>query len=122
MPLDPYVRHWTQDPDGGGVFTGQRDLILKHDQDCPSLKDAWLPRRKGVSCPSDLMECELCGITFFWEGLTGLYDDCPESFWYFCRCCAKRTTACPCCGDCIKKPNGAGGGDAEAARRTPGAS
>jgi hypothetical protein len=105
MPLDPYVERWAQNPDGGGVFTGQRDLILEHDQGCLSLKNAWLPRRKGVSCPSDLMECETCRITFFWEGLTGLYDDCPESFWYFCRCCAEKISSCPCGGDCVKEPD-----------------
>lgn len=106
MPFDPYIERWLTDPDGGGVFTSQRDLIKKHRQDCPSLCHAWLPRRKGVSRPGDMMECELCGITFFREGLTALYDDCPESFWWFCRCCATRTTACPCCGDCEKEPSG----------------
>lgn len=106
MPLDTYVERWTQNPDGGGCFTGQRDLILKHDQECPSLTNAWLPRRKGVSCPSDMMDCETCEITFFWEGLTSLFDDCPESFWYFCRCCAERVARCPCGGDCVRDPNG----------------
>lgn len=106
MAQDSYLASWLGNPDGGGVFTGQRDLILKHDQGCESLRHAWLPRRKGVSCPSDLMECETCNITFFWEGLVGLFDDCPESFWYFCRCCAGKITSCPCGGDCIKEPNG----------------
>ena len=106
MPLNTYVLRWMDDPDGGGAFTGQRDLIHAHDQECPSLREAWLPRRKGVSCPSDMMECETCDIRFFWEGLVGLYDNCPESHWYFCQCCSERITCCPCGGNCIKESYG----------------
>lgn len=106
MTASAWRERWLSDPDGGGCFTGQRDLILAHDQSCPSLNEVWLPRRKGVSCPSDLMECETCGITFFWEGIVGLFDDCPDSFWYFCRCCAEKAASCPCGGDCIKDPDG----------------
>jgi hypothetical protein len=104
--LSEYALSWTRDPDGGGCFTGQRNLILAHDQGCTSLRYAWLPRRKGASCPSDFTECETCGITFFWEGIVGLFDDCPESFWYFCRCCAGKAASCPCGGDCVRESNG----------------
>lgn len=105
MTESTYLARWLVDPDGGGCFTRERDLIIAHPP-CESLRHAWLPRRKGVSCPSDMMECESCEITFFWEGLTGLFDDCPDSFWYFCRCCAEKATRCPCGGNCIKEPNG----------------
>ncbi|HWB35431.1 MAG TPA: hypothetical protein VHA75_05330 [Rugosimonospora sp.] len=106
MALAEYVRRWSEDPDGGDCFTGQRDLILAHDDACSSLRYAWLPRRRGVSCPSDLMECETCRITFFWEGITGLFDDCPESMWFFCRCCAEKALSCPCGGNCARQPDG----------------
>lgn len=106
MAETSYLDRWLADPDGGGCFTPQRDRILAHDRNCASLWYAWLPRRKGVSCPSDFTECETCEVSFFWEGITGLFDDCPESFWYFCRCCSERITSCPCGGDCVKEPNG----------------
>jgi hypothetical protein len=101
-----YLNRWIADPDGGGAFTGQRDLILAHDPACPSLEHAWMPRRRGVTALGDIMGCDTCDITFFWEGVVGLFDDCPDSFWYFCRCCAKRVTACPCGGDCSKEESG----------------
>lgn len=103
--LETYLETWTKNPDGGGMFTGQRDLILAHDQECPSLRYAWLPRRGGVTCLSDFMGCESCDISFCWEGITGLFDDCPDSFWYFCHCCAAKVTQCPCGGTCVKNPN-----------------
>lgn len=106
MAENTYLARWLTDPDGGGCFTRQRDLILAHDQDCTSLRHAWLPRRRGVSCPGDFTECETCDITLFWEGSVGLFDDCPESFWYFCHCCAERVTSCPCGGECVKDPDG----------------
>lgn len=100
--LTEYVRHWIADPDGGGMFTGQRNLIQAHDTQCPSLKDAWLPRRKGVTALGDTMGCDVCDITFFWEGLVALFDDCPDSHWYFCRCCAEKVADCPCSAGCAK--------------------
>lgn len=94
--LSNYGRSWLTDPDGGGRFTGQRDAVLAHDQTCPSLADIWVPRKGGVSCPSDLMECETCRITFFWEGLRVAFEDCPYSNHWYCVCCLAKATACPC--------------------------
>lgn len=97
-----YLDQWLANPDGAGTFTRQRDLVLAHDRACPSLREAWMPRRKGVSCPSDLMECHACGITFFREGLTEPFSECMDANWFFCDCCAKRATACPCGDNCVK--------------------
>lgn len=102
--LDTWVEKWLEDPDGGGIFPPQRDSILAHDQECTSLNHAWLPRRKGVSCPSDLMECDTCGITFFWEGIVGFFDDCPDSEYFFCQCCSEKIAVCPCGNTCAKQP------------------
>ncbi len=104
MPDLTYLNQWLVNPDGGGCFTRQRDLIATHDQTCSSLREAWMPRRKGASCPSDLMECDTCGITFFWEGITEPFSECPDRFWFFCYCCAEKVTACPCGATCVKNP------------------
>ena len=95
---------WVSDPLGGGVFTRQRDLILAHPPSCPSLLHAWQPRKGGVTCVSDLMDCHSCSVTFFWDGITTLFEDCPDSWWYFCRCRADRALACPCGGGCVREP------------------
>lgn len=92
--MTPYLVQWLADPDGGGRFSRQRDLIAGHPASCTSLIQAWLPRRDGVSCPSDLMECDNCGITFFWEGLRTVFEDCPESHHWLCECCAPATCSC----------------------------
>lgn len=97
--ITDYVLRWLDNPDGGGVSTGQRDAIRAHDQMCPSLAHAWLPRRGGVSCPSDLMECQSCEITFFWEGLRVAFEDCPWSNHWYCVCCRDRTNSCGCAPD-----------------------
>lgn len=114
--LSEYLLRWTQDPDGGGCFTRQRDLILSHSIACASLGHAWLPRKGGVTGLGDLTGCDTCDITFFWEGIVGLFDDCPESFWYFCHCCAKKATSCPCGGDCLRDPNNHSSGKPGGAR------
>lgn len=100
--LDDWSKQWIKDPDGGGAFSYQRDLIVEHDQTCPSLAHVWLPRRKSVSCFSDWMSCDVCEITFGWEGIVSFFDDCPDSAYFFCRCCAEKVTRCPCGGDCVR--------------------
>jgi hypothetical protein len=97
--ITPYVLRWLDDPDGGGVFTSQRDAIRAHDQTCPSLAHPWLPRRKGVSCLSDMMECQECGVTFFWEGLRVAFEDCRWSNHWYCVCCLAKVTGCGCSAD-----------------------
>lgn len=93
----PGMHRWLTDPDGGGRFTRQRDAILAHDPACSGLKDVWLPRKGGVSCPSDLTDCHGgCGVTFFNEGTVIAFEDCPESWHYYCACCLARTEQCPC--------------------------
>lgn len=90
-----YLQQWLDSPDGGGMFTAQRDQILAHGLDCPGLSDVWMPRRGGHSCPSDLIECDGCGITFFWEGIRVVDEDsCLYSNHFYCACCA--TTECGC--------------------------
>lgn len=89
MTLDTYTRSWMENPDGGGLFTGQRDLISVHDHTCASLHQVWLPRRQGTSCPSDLDDCEDCRLTFYNEGV-GMYD--TDTGWdvLLCQCCARK--------------------------------
>jgi hypothetical protein len=93
--IEGAIQRWMDNPDGGGSFLRQRDAIAKHDQECESLKWAWLPRKTGSVCPSDLSYCDAeCGITFFNEGVFGQVGDCKEC--WFCECCAKNITVCPC--------------------------
>jgi hypothetical protein len=93
--LDSYILKWLDDPKGGGVFTRQRDGIRSHNPECTSLERVWLPRLGGVSCPSDLSECESCGITFFWEGLHAA-DGCPYYLCNYCQCCKDAGGSCAC--------------------------
>lgn len=104
--MSTYRQQWLASPDGGETFSNIRDSILSHDQSCSSLEHAWLPRRKGTTSLGDIMGCEICDLTFFWEGVVGLFDDCPESFWYFCSCCADKIVDCPCGGPCKKESSG----------------
>jgi hypothetical protein len=76
--MNSYIRKWAADADGGGYFDNQRDKLLVHDPTCQSLSDPWLPRKGGVSCPSDLFWCMECGTAFFNEGS---YPD------WLCECC-----------------------------------
>jgi hypothetical protein len=95
--LDPYVTSWIDNPDGGGRFTSQRDAIRAHNPACASLAHVWLPRRGGVSCPSDLSDCDGgCGVTFYNEAFTIAFEDCPESEHWYCACCLTKATTCPC--------------------------
>jgi hypothetical protein len=96
MTAPDYVRAWLGNPDGGGRFTGQRDKIRAHDPTCPGLAHAWLPRKGGVSCPTDSMPCQGCGIEIYWDGLRTAFEDCPESNHWYCPCCLAKITACGC--------------------------
>jgi len=89
-----YLQRWLDDPEGGGCFARQSRLIREHNPDCPSLDHAWMPRRGGYSCLTDSMECEVCGITFFWDGLLTIHEDCPYSHHWVCRCCTLATCRC----------------------------
>ncbi|MFJ2630888.1 hypothetical protein ACIO6U_02840 [Streptomyces sp. NPDC087422] len=42
------------------------------------------------------MSCDGCGIDFFWEGLRKAFEDCPESWHWYCACCLTKATNCPC--------------------------
>ena len=65
-----------------------------HDKTCKSLPDLWLGRRGGVSCPSDLTDCDKCGATFFNEGVTDLNWDRPDAEPdYRCECCRRPVPA-----------------------------
>ncbi|MER6488772.1 hypothetical protein ABT264_35150 [Streptomyces virginiae] len=96
MTLLAYITRWLDDPDGGGSWTDIRDEIRDHDQTCDSLNHAWLPRRGGVSCLSDWMSCDRCGVTFGWDGLNTVFEDCPESRHWLCNCCTAKATTCGC--------------------------
>jgi hypothetical protein len=94
--LSAYAQKWLDDPDGGGCFSYQRDAIRAHEPSCEGLADVWLPRKGGYSSLGDLMECDGCRITFFWDGLRVAFEDCPESNHWYCPCCLAKTTTCPC--------------------------
>ena len=88
---------WAADPDGGGRFTGDRDAVLAHDPECRSLAEIWKPRKGGRTCLGDTHECSGgCETTFYVEGLTSAFPDCPKSWHYYCACCLAKATACPC--------------------------
>lgn len=91
------ARRWAADPDAGGYFTGDRDAVLAHDPECRSLSEIWRPRRNGRTCLSDIRECGGgCETTFYVEGLSMVFPDCPESWHYFCACCRAKAKVCPC--------------------------
>lgn len=60
----------------------------EHDKTCTSLPHLWLGRKGGVSCPSDLDDCDGCGVTFFHEGLTCTDYD-ADDLEYLCDCCRR---------------------------------
>lgn len=99
MSLTVHGQLWLKDPHGGGTFTDQRDAVLAHDPACISLSSIWTPRKGSASSPSDLMECEVCKITFLWSGLREAFRDCQFSFHYYCACCLKKVRCCPCGDD-----------------------
>lgn len=102
--ITAYMQQWLDNPDGGGRFPVQRDAIRAHDQTCTSLNSAWLPRAGGHSCLSDLTECDGdCGITFFNEGLVPGFEDCPDVWHWYCRCCLAKATTCSCTDNQEKK-------------------
>lgn len=91
------IKGWAANPDGGGHNPGLMKEILAHDPACTSLRDIWMPRRTGKSCPSDLTTCHgPCGLTFYNEGLGMKFEDCPESWHYYCTCCAAKVSTCGC--------------------------
>lgn len=77
-----FFQWWLDDEKGGKHewWKEIKDKLLVHDSTCQSLIHAWLPRKGGVSCPSDLFWCEGCFVSFFNEGSFG----CPE---WLCECC-----------------------------------
>jgi hypothetical protein len=100
--LPPHIRWYFGHP---GAWDSVKDAIRNHDQTCRSLKDIWLARTGGVSCPSDLARCDDCGVMFYNEGLLGQYPpgwktgdpiletedpDEPGEFY--------EATLCECCG------------------------
>ena len=95
MTLSAYVVRWLDDPDGGGTFTRQRDLIRAHPPECSSLAHPWLPRKGGVSCITDTISCQGCGTDFFWEGMHAPERDCPYSDHFYCQCCLTEECECP---------------------------
>lgn len=68
--LSPRMKSYYDRP---GLFDRVKRDILAHDQTCASLPDLWLARAGGVSCPSDMADCDDCGVTFYNEGLMGQY-------------------------------------------------
>ncbi len=91
-----YLQAWLDSPDGGGHFPRQRDAVQAHNQTCSSLRHAWLPRRTGSVCPSDLSECDGdCGVTFFNEG-GHTFEDCADAVHWYCACCFAEAEGCPC--------------------------
>lgn len=90
-----------------GCWDSIKQAILEHDPSCVSLKDIWLARTGGVSCPSDLGRCDDCKVMFYNEGLMGQYspngwksgdpvlqtvdpDDGEEYEATLCECCGRK--------------------------------
>ena len=73
-----------------GVFPEIRADYEAHDKSCVSLRDIWLGRKGGVTCPGDLEDCVDCGVTFYREGVSWLNYDAPddEEEIHACGCCA----------------------------------
>jgi hypothetical protein len=92
--MNPTLARWLDDPDGGGTFVRQAELIRKHDPGCPSLEHVWLPRKGGYSCLTDSMECDVCNVTFFWAALLIDNDRCPYSTHFVCSCCVLDNCGC----------------------------
>jgi hypothetical protein len=74
--LPPRLKSYYDRP---GLFSHIQQAILAHDPSCLSLPDLWLGHVGGVSCPSDISDCDDCGVTFYNEGLMGQYP--PDRNW-----------------------------------------
>jgi hypothetical protein len=97
VTLTDHGRRWTQDPNGGGRFPGLRDAVLAHDQTCTSLNEIWTPHKGGVTGFGDTRDCDGdCNVTFYVEGTITAFEDCPNSWHYYCACCLAKATKCPC--------------------------
>ena len=87
--FSPSIVQWAADPDGGGGEghwrVGYAKRLLAHNISCESLRDAWLPRENGVTCPTDLFWCEGCGLSFYNEGAYVTMSD--KYNWWRCECC-----------------------------------
>jgi hypothetical protein len=62
-----------------------------HDKTCVSMRYFWLGSRGGVSCFSDLADCDGCGHTFLNEGVAWVnweVADTDEDEVRLCACCA----------------------------------
>lgn len=92
--MTTYLERWLDDPDGGGCFLRQAELIRQHNPECPSLDDVWLPKRNGYSDLLETMECEVCQLTFFWSGLSENHTGCPDSYHWTCQCCTQSSCRC----------------------------
>ena len=74
------------------LFESIRKAWDEHDKTCESLKHLWLGREGGVSCPSDLTDCTVCGVTFYNEGVEDVNwkSSDPDAEWdYRCECCRR---------------------------------
>ena len=73
------------------MFPRVRKSWDDHDRGCESLEWFWPGHDGGVSCPSDLTDCEDCDTTFFNEGVTNVTWEVPgEDSLYLCSCCARK--------------------------------
>ena len=80
------------------LFENIREAWDEHDKTCTSLEHLWLGRKGGVSCPSDLTDCGVCGVTFYNEGVTNTNWDSkdPDADWdYRCECCSRTPQPSP---------------------------
>ncbi len=89
---------WMDDPQGGqhSRWSRIRIQLEEHDQTCKSLSDPWLPREGGVSCPSDLLWCEDCNVSFFNEVLYAWPDWNAEDPEWLCECCKRKRMKLQC--------------------------
>ncbi len=86
----PVEKPWCYDR----LFESVRKAWDEHDKTCTSLSRLWLGRHGGVSCPSDLTDCDGCGVTFYNEGVTCTDYD-ADDLEYLCECCRRRVAPAP---------------------------
>lgn len=61
-----------------------------HNKTCTSLPHFWLGYRGGgVTCLSDVTDCDTCHATFYLDGLTFIPVPGDDDGRYLCECCQR---------------------------------
>lgn len=109
-PVEPVVSRlgahfdaWAAHPDGGENYSFVRDSIIGHDPECDSIGYAWLPKRGGRTCLSDIRDCAYCDLTFSVDGLVTV--GCSDGWHWACKCCKTKAEATNRCVPCAADPD-----------------